>query len=404
MTNKQRQSGAVSLFIVIFSALLIVTIVTAFVRIMLQDQQQATTTDLAKSAMDSAQAGVEDVKRALVEYYKIKDTCPPSGNVRCDTLKNVLVAADDNQNNFDANGWTKGCDVTHRAGITAEDGEVPVKTNDKDTALDQAYTCVKVLMNPDDYLGTKDSQVIHLKSKNNAEFDQVKIQWYVQQDDLPLDLPPETGSSYVLPDVWPAKRPQVLRAQLLQYGDDFAVTDFDGTAGNNNPHNSTLFLVPSSLQGANFGSFSTDFRKSSTSSSLQRVECKTPPARGGYACEVTLDLPSLGDAGTPRNAYLKIDQLYASGNKNFLVTMLKSGSPDPVKLSDVQVVVDSTGRANDIFKRIRSRVDIASGVPAPGAAVDVTRSFCKEFMVTESAAYSGEHPNECPKIPVATTP
>lgn len=60
--------------------------------------------------------------------------------------------------------------------------------------------------------------------------------------------------------------------------------------------------------------------------------------------------------------------------------------------------------ANDIFKRIRSRVDIASGVPAPGAAVDVTRSFCKEFMVTESTAYSGEHPNECPKIPVATTP
>lgn len=266
--------------------------------------------------MDSAQAGVEDVKRALVEYYKIKDTCPPSGNVRCDTLKNVLVAADDNQNNFDANGWTKGCDVTHRAGITAEDGEVPVKTNDKDTALDQAYTCVKVLMNPDDYLGTKDSQVIHLKSKNNAEFDQVKIQWYVQQDDLPLDLPQKRDRAMSYQMCGPLSALKSCERSCCSTGMTL-LTDFDGTAGNNNPHNSTLFLVPSSLQGANFGSFSTDFRKSSTSSSLQRVECKTRLLVAATRNEVTLDLPSLGDAGTPRNAYLKIDQLYASGNKNF---------------------------------------------------------------------------------------
>lgn len=391
-TNKQQQKGAVSLFIVIFSALLIVTIVTAFVRIMLQDQQQATTSDLAKSAMDSAQAGVEDAKRALVEYYKTECPTRPHGHVRCDTLRNVLS----NPATVDDNGWTKGCDLTHRAGLVTEDGEVPVKTNDNDTALDQAYTCVKVLMNPDEYLGSRDSQVIHLKSKDNAEFNQVKIQWYVQQDDQRLDLSPG-GSNYALPDTWPAKRPQVLRAQLLQYSNDFTLNTFD----NNPDNNSTLFLAPTLLSGVSSYSFSNFSRKQAGANALQNVPCEPQPARGAYACSITLDLPSLGDPSTtPRNAYLKIDQLYASGNKNFLVTMLKSGSPNPIKFSDVQVVVDSTGRANDIFKRIRSRVDMGGGIPAPDAAVDVTRSFCKEFMVTESAAFSGDHPAECPKLPV----
>lgn len=388
-TTDHKQRGAVSLFIVIFSALLIITIVTAFVRIMLQDHQQATASDLSKSAMDSAQAGVEDSKRALVEYYK--GNChlgAPSD--RCNSLREALLV---NVNEF---GWTMGCDTTRRAGVAElVDNEVKVESSDKDSELDQAYTCVKIQMNPEYYIGNSASQMVQLKTKDNAAFDTVKVEWYEQQDDAPLDL--EDGpveSNYIIPQSWPAKRPQVLRLQLLQYGADFALDSFDS----DNQHNATLFLLPKK-NGPALASFVADTRKSSSSGSAQDAACNETPTRGSYACSMTISLPSTPSGETPRTAYLKVDQLNVTGNKKFKLSLFDTqpdGSQTQIRFADVQVAVDSTGRANDMFKRIESRVDIGGSIPTPDAAVDVTRSFCKEFLVTNTGAYDGSQGTKCP--------
>lgn len=392
MPSRQKQRGAVSLFIVIFASLLIVTIVTAFVRIMIQDQQQATASDLSKSAMDSAQAGVEDAKRALVEYYKKKCDSQTEDD-RCNALRSTLLEG------IDENGWTTDCDTTSRAGIAPPGDEVKVQTTSEDVTLDQAYTCVKIQMNPENYVGTGTSQLVHLNTEIDEEtgerkqFNKIKVEWYVQQDDQALSLSNATINNYELLDSWPSKRPQVLRLQLLQYGEDFAVTDFD----DNYQNNATLFLLPTA-NVPNTTTFATDFRKSRSSGAAHAADCQEQPARGTYACEMIISLPDVGesdDEPSLRNAYLKIDQLYASGNKQFSLTLLDDAN-EPVRLSDVQVVVDATGRANDIFKRIQSRVDLGGSIPTPDAAVDITRSFCKEFLVTDSTAYPGKHSDQCP--------
>lgn len=71
MSVTQPERGAVSIFIVIFAALLMTIVTIGFVRIMVNDQSQATNSDLSQSAYDSALAGVEDAKRALLQYQTI---------------------------------------------------------------------------------------------------------------------------------------------------------------------------------------------------------------------------------------------------------------------------------------------------------------------------------------------
>ena len=50
--------GAASIFLVIFTMLIITTIVLGFTNIILRDQSQASNVDMSKSAYDSSLAGV----------------------------------------------------------------------------------------------------------------------------------------------------------------------------------------------------------------------------------------------------------------------------------------------------------------------------------------------------------
>ena len=56
--DKRKESGAASLFAVIFSAMLLTILAAGFVKLMLKDQQQAINNDLSQSAYDAALAGV----------------------------------------------------------------------------------------------------------------------------------------------------------------------------------------------------------------------------------------------------------------------------------------------------------------------------------------------------------
>ncbi len=379
------QTGAVSLFIVIFATLLITIITVSFARIMVQDQQQASTIDLSQSAYDSAQAGVEDAKRALLRYQDICDNSDAAACIEAANQINSLVCNE-------ALGSLRD--------INPDGSEIKIQTGIDSNALDQAYTCVKIVLDTDDYLGTlsaNESKLVPLKVGDGESFDRIQIQWYNSADlgstnDFDINLQPASSSSWPLlsQNDWPSNRPPVMRTQFMQFGSNgFNVVSFDNNTADESNVN-TLFLYPSGSTGTasstidSRGLTQRDVRKTPTGAPLP-ITCSGNISSGGYACTVEISLPSpIG--GGERTAFLRLSALYSG--THYRVTLLDGSTL--TKFNAVQPEVDSTGRANDLFRRVQSRIElIDTSFSYPEATVDITGSLCKDFLVTDTHYQAG---------------
>lgn len=396
-TSSQR--GAVSLFVVVFAILLITIVTVSFLRLMVHDQEQATTQDVSQSALDSAYAGIEDAKRALLRYQSI---CS-SDRTACDAL---TAAALDESN---AAKWTN-CNQALDQIVASPDGEVQVQqTNDGQSgegSLQQYYTCVKVNLETSDFLGTVtagSSKIIPLVGSD--PFDTVEINWYTT-DDLAVGAGASNfnvtlssaASGMPLQSTWPASRPSVMRAQLMQFSSNgFSLANFDTTdTANSRSNANTLFLYPTGTTGTIVSTPPTtrdfigrDVRKTPTGSPLA-VTCSGRLSSGGYACRQRLTLPApIG--GGDRTAYLRLTPYYNA--THFSVSLVNSTAPPSsqiVNFNGVQPSIDSTGRANNLFRRVETRVELIDNTfPYPDDAVDITGDLCKDFSVTDTSYIDG---------------
>lgn len=381
--NKIKQLGSVSIFTVIFAALLIMIITMSFVAIMIQDQKQATDADLSQSAYDSAQAGVEDAKRALLLYQNI---CESGTDSDCLALKTAI--------NSDTN---PGCNVSMLklddiSDKVKEDG-VKIQTG-ASSDLNQAYTCVKIDMDTSNYLGTlsaNDYDLVPLVGVSS--FNKVKVEWFSAADissqkDFSVSLQSDGTVPLLSQTNWPLNRPSVMQTQLIQYGSNgFNLDDFDNSVGSQSNTN-TLFLYPVGSVGlSSYDFINRDIRKSPTGSPLP-VKCKNSLIDGGYACSATLTLPDpIG--GGDRTAFMHIGALY--NNTSFRISLYMDN--ELIDFNGVQPEIDSTGRANDLFRRVKVRVKLTDAVfPYPKAAVNVSDNLCKNFVITNDESY---YQNSC---------
>lgn len=392
-----RQSGAVSLFVVIFATLLITVVTVSFLRLMISDQNQAASNDLSQSAYDSAQAGIEDAKRALLRYQAI---CDRDGESACRNLANDI---DNAACNAALVSVLPSADIQTTDGTAT--GEVRVQqsaSSESDKKLDQAYTCVKIKLKTDDYVGSLSdgqSKLVPLKgiaADGTTSFNRVTVNWFTGEDigqatsgayavDVPVE---EIPRSLFLQSAWPANRPPVLRVQLMQFGSNFSLSEFDTMTDSNQSNANTVFLYPAQTGAATNSFVSRDSRrtdgeahtpKASSADAPLGATCQPSLSTGGYACSATFTLPTPVGGGT-RTAFLRITPLY--NHTHFQVTLNRSGTT-PLQFNGVQPEIDSTGRANSMFRRVASRVDlIDTSFPYPDGAVDVAGNLCKDFAVT----------------------
>lgn len=358
--------GGVSIFIVVFTALMVTIVTASFVQIVLRNQQIASNNDLSQSAYDSAMAGVEDAKRALVA---LRDCENDPAN---DCENDIRTALNSNE-----------CDTLGRAGVVSFDDTDEVQVGAPEQ--NQAYTCVKVQLNTEDVSKEVAEGVpVVIPLKSSTPFTTVRLSWFTAEDlnDASLDVP-SASIPPTLPkdEEWLDNRPPLMRAQLIQFRQNsLQLSQFqDGNAR-------TLFLFPSSTGFSN-RDFGIDFRMNPVSSRNipQAARCSDTNLADptiGYACVVDIELPNpIGGSANDREAYLQLLPIYRGAT---VKVELFNGATE-IDFSGVQPEVDSTGRASDLFRRVRAKLTVTNGARdpfLPNAALSTDGNLCKEFFVT----------------------
>lgn len=374
-TKNYYQKGVVSLFAVILSALLLTILTVGFTALMVQGQRQAMNNDLSQSAHDSALAGVEDAKRVI-------RACQTGNATACSALY-------DQPND---------CRIVARTGIagSATDKETIIRSStgaDDGSQFQQAYTCVNIHMDTPDFLVSLQegvSDMVPLRASD--DIDQIEIEWF-SSDDLPAPTLASPPSGVGLPPVsgWGAAAPPLLRVQLISPGETFHVDD----TLNSSAASRTVFLRPTSPLGTGpapvilLEGYARATDGTSHSNAPYAVTCSVLPiGGGGYACKAVLDLANIEiSREASKNAFLRLQTFYSTGETSTRVTLKRDGNP--VIFKGGQPSVDATGRANDLFRRVEARLETGSTFIYPNYAADIENNICKDFSITEDIVTAG---------------
>lgn len=404
--------GATSLYVVIFTTLLLGIITLSFVRIILSEATQTSNTDLSQSAYDSALAGIEDAKLALLNYHQCL-----SENAGTTSCQQIITSM---QNGINQDS----CDVVRDVlGRTNESGESEViiqetssdGSGNDSSELSQAYTCVKIAENLDDYRSTLSTgtrtKIVPVRTDNTNGINSVKIRWYSD-----INYAAASGMNYIRntasinnPD-YPRNNPNnpyippVLSVQFYQADDTFSLTDLYTSEGSANSDRAGVFLYPTTAASDNTisrNAFAATNDKTPGANHSFNIHCGGLTASDGndreFACEAIINLPRPMNGGVRNSGatFFRIGIPYGSPTTDFSVTLYTgdNATGSVVEFKGVQARVDSTGRANDLYRRLETRVELVDiYYPYPEFAIQVDsndgRSIDKNFYVTNNCWYS----------------
>ncbi len=378
------QKGVASLYAVIFATILFGVITLSFVRIILSEARQSGDDELSQSAYDSALAGVEDAKRAVNKYYD----CLNGGNDK--------AYCDANFNPFDASceDFTSTTSKLKRTlGYQNVEGEIKIQesntlSNGDDTATDQAYTCITMSRVVEDYRSTltNDTRVrvvpLGVESNELSKVKTVEFKWFSENNGTDV-----TNDSYRLyknkglKNINDTSKVPVIALTLLHTGPNFQISEFNNSTS---PNYSTMILLPSDSDEATNNPISWSEIQKAGNSDYNNVPFLVRCSQGEFACTAKLDLANnLQNGG---NAMLVISMPYGETVSDFAISMYDA-SGDVIKFEGTQISVDSTGRANQLYRRIETRLDPADGYfPYPQFAIeldgDSDSKLWKNFWVT----------------------
>lgn len=410
MKKTHTKSGAASFYVVAFSTLLLSIIVVSFATIVISEVSRTANSDLAQSAYDSAMAGIEDAKIALSNYKKCRGmvtssptALSPGDAVTCEDVVYFMEHPD-----CDTVGHILGrIRKNEKKEVLIE--EATSSGKDGSNKMSQAYTCVKIKSVTDDYRGTLTSaepvRVFRVRL-HNAKANQVKsvrLSWYSDrnaQDNRPnsyhyAHYP--ASKSFVFPPITsgPAPTPPTIGLQLFQTSGNFTLSQLDYTSGSQTDRGTLFFSAtndknasatnpsdqkyrPAAIPSIGYDNAIKEvgFLKSNDKTSENLPYLAYCPGNSGqeFACSVSMDIPAPKGGNRNDNTFIfAISLPYLKPDTDFALEFCSrdhdgysctkkpfdaGGSVEgKLQLDNAQISIDSTGRANDLFRRIETRIE-----------------------------------------------
>lgn len=403
------KKGAVSLYVVVFTSILFGVIALSFLRLVLSEAGQTSNDDLSRSAYDAAMAGVEDAKTAVNRYY----SCLGEAGKTPEAC-NWSTLFDD-RDCGDSNGIGL---ARYLYGTNYSDGEVLIQQNSVGNSVDnnsnQAYTCVILSDVVQDYRGTLTSdtrtKVVPLRiydgnnSATQGNIDTVIFQWYsslnegTQNLDSTFVAAPSTEGQLRFNDDGSKTLPPTIQLTYIKVGPNVNVADFH-QANSGSYEYSTMLILPSS-KSADGETLELGYMTRSAAGNINTganapfgVTCSTT---GEFACSVALTGANIG---LQDSAFLVVSLPYRETVSDFKIE-LRNGA-DVVPFEGVQVSVDSTGRTDQLVRRVETRLDPADlFFPYPQYALELSGGagdvLSKNFWITANCWYSQPGTNDLP--------
>lgn len=432
------KKGAASFYIVAFSTLLLVIIATSFALVITSEIARTSNDDLSQSAYDSALAGVEDAKVAFSNYRRCEEAANANPSLKAEkpvgngevTCKDILY-------------WMENPDcymVGHILGKIpkTEESEVVVGGVEKtgaggETTTNQAYTCVIINTDLNDYRTTLTASkqiqtmrgAVGMGATNDVK--KIKLSWYSVRNDVSLKFTnydntknmisfPAFGSSTI-------SVPPTVEFQLVQTGVNFTLAQFDQTAAGQT-NRGTLYFVPTDNKNKAMGSeenyigiynntadvnvvssdqvvktnnrwvmnkaFLTYCDRNSTAEFYCSVEIEVPDPIGGAPRNNDTFMLSVSLPYQQPDTDFSIELICASGTCD--TTAVPGGTGDSVaKITNSQIAIDSTGRANDLYRRVETRLETADttfGAGYPYYALEILGPGTTEKLMTVTSEYN----------------
>lgn len=372
ITKMKTKKGAVSLYVVVFFAVIVGVITLGFIRIVISNSIAAVNADLYLSAYDSAMAGVEDAKVALLKYHDCLSQGEVAGSAASAEGSCPRIIYEMEKGIRD-----NSCDVVQKVLGRSQESEKEVIIQETQTKealgnsyeLSQAYTCVKITEENNDYRTTlskaDDVRIIPLRTENIGAVKSIQISWFSQQNR-------RNGAENAL--YMPSSRlsvnndkyaPPVITVDLYQtdsWGGEPNYTIGQLSANNDNStgtDHAMLMLKPQNGSGVSAISADNVLNMSDKHDNAPvNVSCNI---NNDFACSLTMGLPPTfgGSERAEATTFLRLTLPYQTPDTDVSVSLCNDDACNTTtRFVGVQASIDSTGRANDLYRRIESRVEL----------------------------------------------
>lgn len=325
---ENKQGGFVSIIVTLVIMLVISLIVIGFARLTRREQRQSLDRQLSTQAYYAAETAVNDIEDALKNGITV-----PENTTDCSaTINNTAI--------------------------------FPTPKNQIDATT--SYSCLFVDTSPPSLeytsIAVDSSKVIPLQDKNGGPINNVLVSWEDKgggtnmagcSSATPTVLPPASGwncdTGMMRVDIVPISG-SLNRDALI-----------DGTM--------TVYLHPSTSGTA---ATNTGYGSNAGFGNQGRIigaRCNSLP--GPKQCNFTFT----GLGGT--SYVMRLKSIYRSSSAT---VKAENGAGGTLELVGAQTLVDSTGKANDVLRRIQVRIPTpAFNAPFPEAAIHSVGNMCKRF-------------------------